>query len=302
MSALFDKLSKTGIKSSSLRDADVYFDRELTSISQAPILNIAMSGELSGGIGSGVTVLAGPSKHFKSNTGLLMVAAYMNKHKDATCLFYDSEFGAPPSYWSNFGIDIDRVLHVSIEDIEDLKFDLPQKLEEITKKDKVIIFVDSIGNLASKKEGQDALDGKAVADMSRAREIKSFFRIITPKIKTRNIPAVFVAHTYQTMEMYSKAVVSGGCLEPGTKIQMADGTFKNIEDVLENDLVSTLDGPKPVTNIWNPETLDEGEPECIEIEFEDGTKVVCSESHRFLVKDEWIEAKDLNIKNILSAV
>lgn len=108
--------------------------------------------------------------------------------------------------------------------------------------------------------------------------------------------------SHNTMEMYSKAVVSGGCLEPGTKIQMADGTFKNIEDVLKNDLVSTLDGPKPVTNIWNPETLDEGEPECIEIEFEDGTKVVCSESHRFLVKDEWIEAKDLNIKNILSAV
>lgn len=208
--SLLDKLSKVGIKSSALKDSEVYFDREIVSIEQAPIVNVALGGELDSGLGSGVTVLAGPSKHFKSNTGLLAVSAYLNKYKDAMCLFYDSEFGAPPDYWKNFGIDIDRVLHVPIENIEDIKFDLPQKLEQIDKKDKVIIFVDSIGNLASKKEAQDALDGKATTDMTRAREIKSLFRIVTPKIKLRNIPSIFIAHTYQTMEMYSKAVVSGG--------------------------------------------------------------------------------------------
>lgn len=208
--SLLEKLAKVGIKSGPLTESEVYFDREVTSIDQAPIVNVALGGELDSGIGSGVTVLAGPSKHFKSNTGLLCVAAYLKKHKDAICLFYDSEYGAPPDYWANFGIDITRVLHCPVEDIEDIKFDLPQKLEQISKKEKVIIFVDSIGNLASKKEAQDALDGKAVTDMTRARELKSMFRIITPKIKIRNIPAIFIAHTYQTMEMYSKAVVSGG--------------------------------------------------------------------------------------------
>ena len=208
--SILEKLSKVGMKSGPLEDSAVYFERDITSITKAPIVNVALSGELEGGLGSGVTVLAGPSKHFKSNTGLLMVASYLEQHKDAICLFYDSEFGAPPDYWKNFGIDVGRVLHVPIECIEDIKFDLPQKLQEISKKDKVIIFVDSIGNLASKKEVQDALDGKAVADMTRARELKSMFRIVTPMIKTRNIPAIFIAHTYQTMEMFSKAVVSGG--------------------------------------------------------------------------------------------
>lgn len=284
MSALFDKLSKTGIKSSSLRDADVYFDRELTSISQAPILNIAMSGELSGGIGSGVTVLAGPSKHFKSNTGLLMVAAYMNKHKDATCLFYDSEFGAPPSYWSNFGIDIDRVLHVSIEDIEDLKFDLPQKLEEITKKDKVIIFVDSIGNLASKKEGQDALDGKAVADMSRAREIKSFFRIITPKIKTRNIPAVFVAHTYQ-------------CGTAEMTVSTPDRGDVSLKDIKVGDKVFTEAGVEEVTF-----TTEHEDAYVCDIELENGEVLSFTGGHKFKVNGEWKCVEDIKEGDVIDTL
>lgn len=208
--SIFEKLSKVGIKATSLGESEVYGDRDIVSIDRAPVVNIALSGDLDGGLGSGVGVLAGPSKHFKSNTGLLMVASYLNKHKDAMCLFYDSEFGSPPTYWANFGIDVSRVLHIPIENIEDIKFDLPQKLEEISKKDKVIIFVDSIGNLASKKEVTDAIDGKATTDMTRARELKSMFRIVTPKIKLRNIPAIFIAHTYQTLEMFSKAVVSGG--------------------------------------------------------------------------------------------
>lgn len=207
--SLLQKLSKVGIKSVELEDSEVYKGRDIT-VTNVGSVNIALSGEIDGGFGSGVGILAGPSKHFKSNTGLVLVKSYLDKHPEAICLFYDSEFGAPPEYWANQGIDISRVLHIPIENIEDIKFDLPQKLEEIKRGDKVFIFVDSIGNLASKKEAADALDGKATTDMTRAREMKSMFRIITPQIKLRNIPAVFVAHTYQTMEMYSKSVVSGG--------------------------------------------------------------------------------------------
>lgn len=209
MSGILDKLAKIGLKSDQLADSVVYKDRGVTDLG-VPILNVAMGGEFDSGLGSGVTVLAGPSKHFKSNTGILAVAAFLRDNPDGMCLFYDSEFGSPPTYWENFGIDISKVLHVPIENIEQLKMDLPQKLEQISSKDKVIIFVDSIGNLASKKEATDVLEGKATTDMTRAREMKSLFRIVTPQIKLRNIPAIFVAHTYQTMEMFSKAVVSGG--------------------------------------------------------------------------------------------
>lgn len=209
MNVLMSKLSKVGIKSTQLSKSEVYQDRDITTTS-IPSLNIALSGDIDGGFGSGVGILAGPSKHYKSNTGLILVSDYLKKHEDSMCLFYDSEFGAPPDYWETQGIDSSRVLHVPIENIEDIKFDLPQKLENISRGDKVIIFVDSVGNLPSKKEVNDAIDGKATTDMTRARELKSFFRIVTPMIKMRNLPALFVAHTYQTLELYSKSVVSGG--------------------------------------------------------------------------------------------
>jgi RecA/RadA recombinase len=139
-----------------------------------------------------------------------MVKAYMDKYKDAVCLFYDSEFGITPDYIKTNGIDTSRVLHLPIEHLEQLKFDISKRLEEIERGDKVIIFIDSVGNLASKKEVEDALDGKSVADMTRARVMKSLWRIVTPHLTTKDIPCIAVNHTYQTMEMFSKAVMSGG--------------------------------------------------------------------------------------------
>ena len=45
-----------------------------------PMLNVALSGKIDGGFSSGLTVLAGPSKHFKSNYALLMAAAFQNNY------------------------------------------------------------------------------------------------------------------------------------------------------------------------------------------------------------------------------
>jgi hypothetical protein len=76
--------------------------------------------------------------------------------------------------------------------------------------DHVMIIVDSVGNLASKKEVDDALDGKSVADMTRAKQMKSLFRMITPHLTIKDIPAIVVNHTYMEIGMFPKAVVSGG--------------------------------------------------------------------------------------------
>jgi hypothetical protein len=85
-----------------------------------------------------------------------------------------------------------------------------KQLEGIERGEHVIILVDSIGNLASKKEVEDALEGKSVADMSRAKQVKSLFRMVTPHLSLKDIPMVVVNHTYKTMELYAKDVVGGG--------------------------------------------------------------------------------------------
>ncbi len=101
-----------------------------------------------------------------------------------------------------------------------------------------------------------------------------------------------VAHN----SLYAKKIMSGGCLQAGSKVKMADGTLKEIEKIQENEQVMTLEGPKKVEHTWNPETLEIGTPECYEVEFEDGSKLVCSDRHRFMKEDgTWIHVQDLKI-------
>jgi len=86
--------------------------------------------------------------------------------------------------------------------------------------------------------------------------------------------------------------MSGGCLVEGTLLQTPNG-LKAIEQFVVGDTVITMSGEKEVTHTWNPDTLENGEPECFEIEFEDGLKITCSENHPFLVNGDWVEAKNL---------
>jgi len=208
--SIMDKL----IKASTIDEVDLLSKSNFMEKSETPtpipMINVALSGSMDGGLKSGLTVLAGPSKHFKTTFALLMLKSYLDADKDAIALFYDSEFGASDDYFASFEIDTSRVLHSPIKNVEQLKFDIIDQLETITRKDKVFILIDSIGNLASKKEIDDAIDNKAVADMTRAKQIKSLFRIVTPYLTMLDIPMVAVAHTYKTQEMYSKDVVGGG--------------------------------------------------------------------------------------------
>ena len=209
--SIMDKLKKNSKISSTevLADSVLFAEKDIIS-TDVPMVNAALSGDLDGGLTSGLTVLAGPSKHFKTSFALLMGAAYMKQYPDAVMLFYDSEFGSPQNYFESFGIDTSRVLHTPIVDVEQLKFDLVGQLENIERGDKVVIVIDSIGNLASKKELEDALNEKSVADMSRAKALKGLFRMVTPYLTMKNIPLLAVNHTYQEIGLFPKAVVSGG--------------------------------------------------------------------------------------------
>jgi len=294
--SILEKIKKNStIKDTAILAQSKFFTKKDMIPTTIPVINVALSGRLDGGLTPGLTMWAGPSKHFKTAFSLLMARAYLDKYEDAALLFYDSEFGTPQSYFDAFGIDTERVVHTPVTDVEQLKFDIMQQLQNIERGERVMIVIDSIGNLASKKEVEDALDQKSVADMSRAKQMKSLFRMVTPHLTLKDIPMVVVNHTYKEIGMFPKDIVGGGCLVAGTKIQLADGSQKSVEDFTVGEIVKTLDGDKEVTAIWNPDTLEDGEPECYEIEFEDGYKVVCSDKHKFLIEGYWIEAKDLAI-------
>lgn len=209
--SILDKIKKNStIKDTAILADSKFFQKKDMIPTTIPAINIALSGRLDGGLTPGLTMWAGPSKHFKTAFSLLMAKSYLDKYPDAALLFYDSEFGTPQSYFDSFGIDSSRVIHTPLTNIEQLKFDVMTQLEGVERGDHLIIIIDSIGNLASKKEVEDALEGKSVADMSRAKQIKSLFRMITPHLSLKDIPMIVVNHTYKTMELYAKDVVGGG--------------------------------------------------------------------------------------------
>ena len=211
MSSIMDRLKKNSkIKLSAPLATSKFFGTKTQIDTGVPMVNVALSGDIDGGLVSGLTVLAGPSKHFKTSFALLMAAAYQRAHKDAVVLFYDSEFGSPQSYFETFGIDTERVLHTPITNVEELKFDLIHQLEELDEKDKVCIVIDSIGNMASKKELDDALSEKGVADMTRAKALKGLFRMCTPYLTMKDIPMLAINHTYKEIGLFPKDIVSGG--------------------------------------------------------------------------------------------
>jgi len=207
--------NKAVLKNTNALENSILTTMATPAVTDVMALNIALQGKIDGGLASGLTQIAGPSKHFKSLFGLILCKAYMDKYDDAVMLFYDSEFGASMTYFSSVGIDPDRVIHVPITTIEEFRSDFAQKTSGsdpngIKRGEHVCVFVDSVGNLASLKETEDAETENSAADMTRAKVMKSAFRIATPRLGLLDIPMVVINHVYASMDRYAKDTVSGG--------------------------------------------------------------------------------------------
>lgn len=216
MNKLMGKLIKTTkIKEVAVLSESTFFTNKDTIVTDIPLINIALSGDIDGGLRPGLLSIAGPSRHFKSNYALIMASAYMKKYEDAVILFYDSEFGSPAKYFESAGIDPDRVVHIPITNIEELQFDLMDKLNRknpdgIKRGDHVFILIDSIGNLASIREVENAQNENSAQDMTRAKVLKGLWRMVTPFMTLLDIPMVAIQHTYEEQKMYGKTIMSGG--------------------------------------------------------------------------------------------
>ena len=84
-----------------------------------------------------------------------------------------------------------------------MSFYQPEKLP------KIMVVLDSAGNLATQKEIEDAKTGSSKADMTRATLLKSTFSIIMTQFGICKIPFLFTNHTYQTQDLFSRQVGGG---------------------------------------------------------------------------------------------
>jgi len=198
-----------------------FFQREIDFIDTGiPMINVALSSRIENGLCGGVTTIAGESKRFKTLFGLYMLEAYQKKYPEGAALFYDTEFGVPRDYLKKFDLDWCRIVHVPITCVEELKHELSSTLDLLKEEfkngeePKLFVLIDSVGNMASRKEINDAVDGKEKADMTRAKQLKSFFRIVTASLKMMDIPCIAINHVYKDQSgsnpMFAATVVGGG--------------------------------------------------------------------------------------------
>jgi hypothetical protein len=94
--------------------------------------------------------------------------------------------------------------------MEQLKFDIVSRLDSIERGDKIIVFIDSFGNLASKRESENALNENSAEDMTRAKNSKGLWRIVTPYLAIKDIPCVAINHVYDSMGMFPQQIMSSG--------------------------------------------------------------------------------------------
>jgi len=182
------------------------------------VLNAAFSGDIYGGIADNrISVLGGESGVGKS---FLCYNICREAQAAGYCVIYvDTEFSIELDQLPGYGIDISpsKFMLLSNNIIEDLKISMTQLLDALKEQKKsgkdvakFLFVLDSVGQLGSRKEVEDALSGSEKADFTKAKALASFFRIINADLGVLGIPSIFTNHTYKTMDMFPQDKMKGG--------------------------------------------------------------------------------------------
>lgn len=178
------------------------------------ILNAVISGDCNKGVPAGrITTLCGLSGTGKSLIAGLIAANAQRKDYDV--IWFDSEFASDKTTFEKLGVDASKMIKIPVATIEQFKIQIFKIVELYETKyagRKVCIVLDSLGNLASQKDLDDATEGKNAADMGlRGKMIRSVFRILTDKIGKLKIPVILINHTYLNPgNPYAPETMSGG--------------------------------------------------------------------------------------------
>ena len=93
-----------------------------------------------------------------------------------------------------------------------------------------------------------------------------------------------------------------GCFKKGTKVKMAGGTYKNIEDVKKDEIVVSFNEDTKEFVIQHVSKLNINMPKLmVKITLDNKEEIYCTHDHKFLTnKYEWVEAKNLKNKVLKS--
>lgn len=180
------------------------------------MLNAALSGSIFGGIPNNkAVVLAGDPATGKTFLALGIVKAFLLSHPKARVFYFDTESAVTNQMLTERGIDPTRLAKSepdSLESFRNTALKLLNKYAEIDEKARfpMLIVLDSLSALPSRKEVQDVTDEKDTKDMTKPGIIKGTFRIIRLKLAKVNVPLIVTNHVYATIGTYISTKVPAG--------------------------------------------------------------------------------------------
>ena len=179
-------------------------------------LNAILSGSIYGGLPSNkVTAFAGPASTGKSFYALNIVKNFLDKNPKGAVFYFDTEQAITSELLETRGIDTNRIFIVPVVTIEEFRTQAVRIIEgylEIPegKREPMFMVLDSLGMLSTNKEVSDISAGKDTRDMTRTQLIKGAFRVLTLRLGKAGVALLLTNHTYETQEMYSQTIMSGG--------------------------------------------------------------------------------------------
>lgn len=181
------------------------------------ILNAMLSGSIYGGIPANkVTALAGEQGVGKTFFALSTAKAFLDKYPDGIFTYLDTEASTTREMLADRIGHLDRIIVAPVVTVQEISTQLSNLLshvQKVRKKDKkfrMLIVLDSMGNLSTTKELEDIDAGTGTKDMTRAQLLKGAFRALTVKFAMAQTPLLFTNHTYQGMGMFASKTMSGG--------------------------------------------------------------------------------------------
>jgi RecA/RadA recombinase len=202
---LLDKISKNKKVAEYIYNEEVV-EKDFINTGCLPI-NVLFSGKLDGGIPVGkVSMIAAPSSLGKSFVGAKVAKNAQKKGMEV--LMIDTEFAYDPVFAENVGIDNDRMLVIQDNQIETVQQTLMQAITTLEKEERknLLVIIDSWGGLVTSKAYNDAVDGKDVTDMTKAKKMNSLGRLLTGL----GVTVFVINQTYETMDQYNPLAIGGG--------------------------------------------------------------------------------------------
>jgi len=175
-------------------------------------LNALLSGSLYGGVPSNkITCLAGSEAVGKTFFALSIAKNYLEQDKKNVIVYFESEGALTSDMIKERGIDPDRFIVLPVATVEEFKTQAIRIIENMDKDYQIMIFLDSLGNLSTRKEMEDSASGSDKRDMTRAPMIRGTFRTLALKLAKANTPLIITNHTYDKVgSLFPTKEISGG--------------------------------------------------------------------------------------------